>query len=247
MGMIHQKIGECDMELDYFEKAAAAFRQACESPGRMYCDALYQLGWHFYWKMDYDRMADYFRNLIESIPYDYRGYHGLGYALYMKAIDRSLSSCESAVNLLEEATKLLRVAFNYVPSLLMVNMDMGEIVRIVDPSLSILFHEHAMECVKNDQLYSLQENNCSLGVILISSGHQMTLSMKEDKIAWINYQLALDYYIKAFQENMDDPNLAQHNQYVIEAQAVQKGPDPQKIYQDQKSINDRLLKCKATI
>ncbi|MFQ5597846.1 MAG: tetratricopeptide repeat protein [Nitrospiria bacterium] len=244
LGLLHMRIGEAEKSLEYFQKASAAYEGTRNISKPYYGDALFQLGWSYYDKGDYGRMAEHFRRLQEMATYDYRGYHGLGYALYMKAIAESEKAPKAAIKLLNEATDLLRIAYNYVPNILVVNSDIGEIARIIDPELSIFFHKRAMECIMNKKFYSLPDNNGVVSAILITGNNQwVTLAEKEDKIAWINYLLALDYYIKALRENKHYPDLAAHNRYLKAAQSAQIGTGPEEIYQDQKTIGDRLLKC----
>ncbi len=244
MGMLHLRIGEAEKSLQYFQKANAAYKRQGKQSKPYYGDALFQLGWAYYDKADFDKMAEYFRKLQEMAKYDYRGYHGLGYALYMKAIAHSEKDGKAAIKLLNEATELLRTAYNYVPNVLVVNSDIGEIARIIDPEFSIFFHKRAMECLTNEKYYNLPDNNGAVSAILITGNNQwVTLAEKEDKIAWINYLLALDYYVKALRENKHYPNLSTHNRYLKAAQSAQVGTAPEMIYQDQLTIGDRLLKC----
>ena len=244
MGRLHEKIGDTDKAFKYFEKADSAFKPSAGSEQGGYCDALFNLGWYVYDKGDYDGMINYFLRLKDAMPLDYRGYHGMGYALYMKAIDVSASDYQGAVKLLDDAVDLLNIAFNYVPNIIVVNTDVGEIARVIDPKFSIFFHERAMECITNDQLYSLPDNNGTISAILLLSGSETVfLTEKDDEIAWVNYLLALDYYAKAFLKNRDAPDLGRHDQYLQEAQSIEKTDAPKKIYEDQKLITDRLLKC----
>jgi len=244
MGMLHMRIGEAEKSLQYFQQADAAYKGHSKLSKPYYGEALFQLGWACYGESDYDRMAEHFRKLQEMEKYDYRGYHGLGYALYMKAIAESETDEEAALKLLNEATELLRIAYNYVPNILVVNSDIGEIARILDPDFSIFFHNRAMECITNDKLYMLPDNFGMVSAILITGNKQwVTLAEKGDKIAWINYLLALDYYIKGLRENEHYPDLAAHNRYLKAAQAAQMSAGPEMIYHDQRTIGERLLKC----
>jgi tetratricopeptide (TPR) repeat protein len=244
MGMLHYQIGDADKAFEYFEKADAAFKRNDDSKGTGYYDALFNLGWLFYDKGDYDGMMNYFQKMKDAMPYDYRGYHGMGYALYMKAIDVSSSNCRDAIKLLNGAVDLLRKAYNYVPNIAVVNTDVGEIARVIDPDFSIFFHKRAMACISDDRLFSLRDNNGAVSAILILSGNEpVVLTEKEDKIAWINYLLALDYYVKAFLKSRDDPDLGRHDLYLKQAQSIEKARAPKMIYEDQKLVTDRLLKC----
>ena len=138
----------------------------------------------------------------------------------------------------------MHTAFNYVPNILVVNTDVGEIARVIDPNFSIFFHDRAMTCIIDDRLYSLRDNNGTVSAILILSENEtVVLTDKEDKIAWVNYLLALDYYVTAFLKNKDAPDLSRHDHYLQEAQSIEKATAPKKIYEDQRRITDRLLKC----
>lgn len=154
------------------------------------------------------------------------------------------TDCQDATKLLKDAVALLHTASNYVPNIIVANTDLGEIARVIDPGFSIYFHERAMACLTNEQLYSLPDNSGTISAILILSGSETVfLTGREDEKAWINYLLALDYYAKAFLDNKDAPDLNRHDHYIQKAQALEKSTAPKMIYEDQKLITDRLLKC----
>ena len=81
MGMLHYQIGDADKAFEYYQKAETAFKQGADSGQGFYYNALFNLGWLVYDQGDYDGMMNYFIKMKDSMPYDYRGYHGMGYAL----------------------------------------------------------------------------------------------------------------------------------------------------------------------
>jgi hypothetical protein len=94
------------------------------------------MGWlHYSEGPDIDRMEAAFRKMTEVSRFDYRGFHGLGYALYMNAIREPDSKRRSA--LIADAAKQSGSAKDLFFNQLNIIMDFGEVARSVDPGLSL--------------------------------------------------------------------------------------------------------------
>src|SRR2546427_10370946 len=95
-----------------------------------YVDALFAYGWMNYSihpAPDIAKMKGLFRKMTEVDPHDYRGFHGLGYALYMQAINERQPE-RRRILILEGAQQSLqasRLGIDYLNILL----DFGEIAR----------------------------------------------------------------------------------------------------------------------
>src|SRR5205085_25544 len=125
-----RQVANSDLAKEHYEKALLL------KPN--YGDALFAYGWFSYSGVqapDLGKMEDLFRRLSQLDPYDYRGFHGLGYALYMQAVresDRNLR-----YDRLSEAAQQSSKASVLSINRLNVVTDFGEIARCVQPSLSI--------------------------------------------------------------------------------------------------------------
>ena len=97
LGDLHTRIGNTEKANEHYE---AALKRKPDYP-----HALYTIGWNLYeeGRDRLDEMEKMFRKITEVSPYDYRGYHGLGYALYMKALDGDLDE-EARQSIMREAT-----------------------------------------------------------------------------------------------------------------------------------------------
>jgi tetratricopeptide (TPR) repeat protein len=242
LGRVFERIGETHKALEYYENARTAYRDSHAGPGLDYYAALERMGWMFYMKGNLDEMERCFTRMKEIAQFDYRGYHGLGYALYMKAYQLAQSEQEGVTQLLTEATNVLYSAAKYVPNFLMITMDIGEVARLIDPNFSIFWRERAMKCIVEEELCRLEENKSDLTVLLFgSNAGDVVVSGKEDKIAWVKYQLALDHYVKAVLADPKNPDLTRHDSLVDEGKKMQKSESTFSIYEDQRTIVDTLL------
>lgn len=214
-----------------------------------YLDALYTYGWFHYFQdpPDTERMGLVFRRMTEVEPYDYRGFHGLGYALYMKAVKADAKDqrafIEMATNLGLEALKLRIQQLN-------VTKDFGEIARSVRPDISIVFHQRGNKLLDGADTASLPQNKSALGVQLLMSSKYVSIDGDRQRRAWINYQLALDHLavarLGADVEGSSDPqkHLAEHDRLLKTAQQLDADASVYPIYVDGLAILDRLLQSK---
>lgn len=242
LGRVFERIGENQKALAYYENARVAYHGSQPGPGRDYYAALERMGWILYTEGNFDAMERHFTRMKEIAQFDYRGYHGLGYALYMKAYQLAQSKREGATALLTEATNVLFSAATYVPNFLMITMDIGEVARLINPDFSIVWRERALKCIVEEELYRLEENRSDLTVLLFGSNRGVvSVSGKEDKLAWVKYQLALDHYVKAVLADPKNPDLTKHDSLVDEGKKTQKSESVFAIYEDQRTIVDALL------
>jgi len=231
LGDLHERIGNQDLKVSFWEKALAL------KPD--YADALYALGWSYYSdKEDPDGMEQAFRKMAKINEYDYRGLHGLGYALYMKAIGNKDS--RRRIELMADAARQSGSAKNLRVTQLNIVMDFGEIARSEQPDFSLFFHERGRKIVEDPGLSQQGENAFGLSAQLLLGEGYVVIETKAQKLAWIEYQIALDYLAlqrKGFQLD----GMKQHDLRLKSAMEM----DPEKavlpIYQDQLAVLNLLL------
>ena len=246
MGKLHERIGHTDTAREYFERARNVYKRQHTEPTADYFDALLSLGWDAYFCHELETMEQHFRRICEIAPYDYRGFHGFGYACYIKAIELAESEPKAAILSLKEGTSALSKANRYVPNFVVINMDIGEIARVIDPEFSIASHLAALNCLSDEKLKKLPENIGNVGLRLLGEDQRtICLTEKNDEIAWIKYSLALDHYVKAQSEHPESRSKARHDKLVTEADELEVTGDARAIYDDQKAIVDRLLAAMA--
>lgn len=241
MGILSEKIGDSEAALGYYEQARLAYQRVNPDAQADYYAALFNIGWLKYSRKKFDEMERCFEKMCQLAEFDYRGFHGRGYALYMKAVHLANTDGAAAVAVLQQATDMLYSAQRYVPNILVINTDIGEVTRIIDPDFSIRSHQRAMDCIRQDELYNLHENQGTIFVTLLCSDHDVWLTNRQEKIAWVTYLLALDHYAKAKRFAAGDSAMREHDRLVKEAGKYQETPGPRMLYDDQKIIMDRFL------
>ena len=86
-------------------------------------------------------------------PYDYRGLHGLGYALYMKAVREDDPQLRQ--KLINDATRQSESAKNLSINQVHIVMDFGEVARSQSPDVSMYFHKLAKKILEEPELRKL--------------------------------------------------------------------------------------------
>lgn len=231
LGDLHARISDRDAAKEYYQKALA------RKPD--YPDALFTMGWLYYQEgPDIDGMENPFRKMTEADGRDYRGFHGLGYALYMKAIREPDPEKRSALIL--DAAKQSGSAKDLFVNQLNIIMDFGEVARSVYPRLSLSFHEHGKKLLDDPVLCEVGDNPFGLFVRLLMSDGQVYLEGKKAKMAWVEYQIALDCLAL---ERMEGPlNFQkQHDSHMETALSLDPDKAVYPIYGDQLLILDHLL------
>jgi tetratricopeptide (TPR) repeat protein len=231
LGKLHERIGQIDTAKAHYERALELKSD--------YSDALYTLGWfHYLTVVDLTKMENAFKRMTEIGPYDYRGFHGLGYALYMKAVRDSdpknrSSSMLAAAEQAESAKNLGIERLNIV-------MDFGEVARSVNPDLSLFYHDWGARILDDPKASRAGDNPFDLGAALLLKEGQVRISGKNEKLAWIEFQLALDNLAL---HRMDPESHDQHEHDAHFQKALLL--DPQKkihpIYEDQLAILNLCL------
>jgi tetratricopeptide (TPR) repeat protein len=231
-------LGDLYLRTSDAQKGEKYYRSALERKPD-YPDALYSLGWYYYqFGDDLGEMESTFRKLTEIYPYGYRGFHGLGYALYMKALAEV--DADARKSLIIEAAAQSGAAKNLYYSQLNVAMDFGEIARSIDPELSLSFHDYGKKILGNPVLRELGDNPYPLLNKLLRSDGQIYMESKNDKLAWISYQKALDHL--AIHRTSGDAKHAEEHQRLFEkAQRLDSTKFIHYIYVDQLAILDLLL------
>jgi hypothetical protein len=237
--IIDKYLGDLHMRISKFPEAVAYYESALKRKPD-YPNALYTMGWQYYegGQGDFEGMERMFRKLTEVDPHDYRGYHGLGYALYMKALREP--DADSRTSLINEAARQSGLAKDLVFNQLNIVMDFGEVARSVDPDLSLFFHNYGKKVFTDPVLSKVGDNPFPLFGRLLMSDGEYTLESKEEKRAWIAFQRALDYL--AMERIFDDPQYAaEHKRLVEQAGRLDANKLVQQIYTDQLAILDLLL------
>ena len=232
LGDLHLRIGNV-VKADEHYKAALKYKPD-------YPHALSALGWHYYNNGigGVEETELIFRKLTEVAPYDYRGFHGLGYTLYMKALREA--DVDTRTALIREAADQGGRAKDLVYTQLNIVMDFGEIARSVDPSLSLYFHDFGKKIMTNPDWRDNGENKFPIFARFLMSEGWVQLDGKDDKLAWIDYQRALDY-LAMERRNDDLPEGDNHDTYFARAQRLDSKKQVYNIYKDQLQILDLLL------
>ena len=214
-----------------------------------YLDALYYDGWLSYQQKkgpDIERMISRFKNMTRSAPFDYRGFHGLGYAYYMKAL--SEKDPRTHIDLLIEAGKQSIRATKFRIYQLNVIMDFGEVARARFPSYSLDYHTHASKVLSDPILRNIEANKGTFQVRLLKDPDKriMWLESEQEKRAWIKYQIALDYLaLYSLSEQPKEEHWSEHLRFLKEAASEDIDVKALRIYSDQKRVLGELISLKT--
>lgn len=237
LGDLYMRIADVTKGRDYYRSALN------RKPD--YPDALYELGWYHYdGEEDLAEMERLFRKLTEVDPYGYRGFHGLGYTLYMKALDEP--DFDTRAGLIREAAEQSGAAKDLFYNQLNIVMDFGEVARSVNPLLSLDYHNHGKKILTDPVLRDVGKNSYPLVHRLLRTerGTYINVRNKDEKLSWIAYQKALDYL--AMERRSGDPQHREAHQRQFEkANKLDSDGFIQRIYADQLSILDMLLPAPA--
>jgi len=237
--IIDKYLGDLYMRICDVPKGLEYYRSALERKPD-YPDALYAIGWQFYQggQGDLAEMERMFRKLTEVDPHGYRGFHGLGYALYMKAIVEP--DAEKRTALISEASAQSGAAKDLYFNQVNIVMDFGEISRSVDPELSLFFHDYGKKILTDPVLRELGDNPYPLLNRLLMSDGEINIESKDDKLAWISYQKALDQ-LAMHRTSGDAKHAEEHKRLFEKAQRLDSNKFIHYIYADQLAILDLLL------
>jgi tetratricopeptide (TPR) repeat protein len=243
MHIIDKYLGDLHMRITDIARATEYYRSALKRKPD-YPDALYELGWYYYGdgQGDIAKMEEIFRKLTEVDPHGYRGFHGLGYALYMKALREE--DAKVRTSLVREAAEQSGAAQNLFYSQLNVAMDFGEVARSVDPELSLVFHEYGKKLVSDPVLSMTGNNQASLQARILTGEGEITIDTKDEKRAWIAYQIALDH-LAIERTAGEKEHAAEHKRLLEKAQRLDAEKKIFRLYLDQLAILDLLKPAKA--
>jgi tetratricopeptide (TPR) repeat protein len=235
LGDLHYRINDTEAARRYYESALSIKRD--------YADALLEFAWLLYFDGkpgDSRLMSDLFREMTVAFPYDYRGFHGLGYALYMQAIDAQ--DADARIELVTAASfpadEARALKFNHINTV----GDLGEITRTTNPRWSIFYHELGLKLLEDPETAKLRDNKEPLGAQLLTRQGEVTLQSPDDKKAWLTYQLALDYLaLHRRNESAGEFPIAEHARYLESAKKLDPLKTAFPIYEDQLAILDLLL------
>jgi hypothetical protein len=237
--IIDKYLGDLYMRIADIPKATEYYRSAlARKPD--YPDALYEMGWHYYQggQGDLAEMERMFRKLTEVDPHGYRGFHGLGYALYMKALGET--DVETRKALIREASRQSGAAKDLYYNQLTVVMDFGEVSRSVDPELSLSFHDYGKKVITDPELCDQGGNRFPLLNRLLRSEGEINIATKDDKLAWIAYQTALDH-LAMYRMTNDPKDAEEHHRLFDRAKRLDSNKFIHYIYVDQLAVLNLLL------
>jgi tetratricopeptide (TPR) repeat protein len=230
-GDLYQRIGD-------YSRAESLYDAAINADPD-YLDALFSKGWLNYGsypKPKLREMTEAFRQMASRNSFDYRGFHGYGYALYMRAVGRFPGKGDP--KLLIDAKNQCARAKNVSINELNVLMDFGEIARTIDPRLSLIFHSEAQKLLSDPVRSALRDNSMPLQscLLAIDSGC-VGLESPKKKSAWIRYQLSLDYAaIHRMEADSAGTCAKMGDSLYAQAQALDTGNQVYPIYLDQLQI-----------
>jgi hypothetical protein len=119
-------------------------------------------------------------------------------------------------------------------------MDFGEVARSVDPRLALTFHEYGKKLF-NDPVLGVAGNNPSnLQARFLMSDGGIDIETRDEKLAWIAYQTALDH-LAILRRTGDQKHVAEHKRLFEKAQRFDANKNIKLIYDDQIAILDLLL------
>jgi len=206
-----------------------------------YVDLLNTYAWILYEspKTDLNKMAELFKKLTEVAPNDYRGYHGYSYVQYMRALETEDASTRNNMILLA-ANKCIE-AYNLIITRFNVVLDLGEIVRSINPDMAVDIHLRAKQLLDDPAIMELDENRLPLGYKLLTFDDEyVIMPTLEQKRALVFYELALDY-LADYRLNYEITSLVEHDDMLQLAQEYDKNGDIRLIYEDQRVVLDLFL------
>lgn len=207
-----------------------------------YVDLLFTYGWLNYelGEPDLNKMSKLFRKLTEIAPKDFRGYHGYAYAMYMKAVYETDPSLKN--DYIFEAANQCINAYNLIYTRFNVALDLGEIIRSIEPLLAVDIHLKSKQLLDDPTIMAMEENSPTLGYKLLMSNttQYVIITTLEQKKALVFYELALDY-LADYRKNYEITSLIDHDDYYALASELDQNGNIRLIYEDQKAILDMFL------
>lgn len=247
LGDVEAKIANAEGARQHYEKALA------QNP--RYLDALYTYGWFHYSSQDPPdpaAMERRFRPMTEIDPYDYRGFHGLGYALYMQAVRAEDAGARRRFAEMAAEQGLTAVKLGILQ--LNVTMDFGEMARAVAPELSIMFHQQGASLLDNAETANLEQVKQRLGAQLLMSNQYVEIADDPQRRSWVNYMLALDHLavarrLEAAAGDSSEArmNRAEHDRLLQAARVLDPRATVYPLYADQLAILDRLAPVRSAV
>lgn len=236
IGRLYHKMGKYEIAKEYYKKAF--------SNNTDYIDAIILYSWMLYFSGDlaivYNEMKYLFEKSINIDPFDFRGYHGLGYTYYIQAIHTS--DKERAYNLLTNATKYCQEAKYLQINTLAILCDLGEISRCINPKLSIYYHESALQLIVDPKLNNLSQVCDPIGNTLIHKNEFVCIATYEHRISWIKYQLCLDFYAQMKIDTTLTNTLSHKcDKFLDEAQKTDPNKEIYPIYEDQLKTLEQFI------
>jgi len=207
-----------------------------------YIDLLNTYAWLNYeiTKPNLDKMETLFKKMIEVDSTDYRAYHGYSYTRYMRALGVEDPSLRNYF--IRDATIQSAIAYTLIITRFNVILDLGEIIRSLNPGMAISFHLQAKQLLDDPAIMELDENRLPLGYKLLTfeNSQYIIIPTLEQKRALVFYELALDY-LADYRLNYEITSLVEHDEMLQLAKEYDKNGDIRLIYEDQRAVLDLFL------
>ena len=235
LGDVNARIGNYEIASQHYARALALNPE--------YIGALFTFGWfHYSQRRDLAKMESLFRKMVELDKYDYRGFHGLGYALYMQAV-LAIES-DARAKLINEATAQSQEANLLTINILNVVTDFGEIARYTSPGLSLWYHRRGIEIIDDPAAWSHKDNSLPYSANLLLRDGYVYMKSADQKRAWVIYSLALDHLALSRLGVESERNRRQHDELKRRAARLDPRKDERgaaEVYQDQLAILDKFV------
>lgn len=206
-----------------------------------YVDLLNTYAWIMYeiGEPDLNKMAVLFKKMTEVAPDDYRAHHGYSYSLYMRALNEEDASSRTEI-IIRAANKCID-AYNLIITRINVVLDLGEIVRSINPDMALDLHLRAKQLLEDPAIMNLDENRSPLGYKLLTFDDEyIIMPTLEQKRALVFYELAVDY-LADYRLNYEITSLVEHDDMLQLATEHDKNGDIRLIYEDQRAVLDLFL------
>jgi len=231
--VVEKYLGDLNYRIGNHNDAKLHYEQSL-SLKHNYIDALFSYGWFCYNVIpDLKKMEQLFTKMTETDTYDCRGFHGLGYALYMQAIKEKDFKYRS--KLIAKAFDQSYTAFRLITNQLNLALDFGEIARATNPELAIEFHKWSLNLLDDPVTNRLPFNASIFDIKLLTRNGNISLVTPTDKRVCIKYQLALDY-LSLYKKEKNPEYLKLHDNYLNEAKSIDSKSNIVALYEDQLEI-----------
>lgn len=155
----------------------------------------------------------------------------------MKAV--SEQDADIRYSIIVEAARQCGLAKDYFFTQLNIVMDFGEVARSVEPELSLFFHNEGKRIIMDPKLQDIGDNPFPLYGRTLKNNREFIIDGKEQKLAWIKYQRALDH-LAMLRKSGDLKDGVDHKRLFEQAKRLDSDQRIYEVYVDQLAILDSL-------